>query len=678
MSSTKFEFILTPHNLKEKDFELVGREAIDLAFLVRENIPIPSSFLISTLAFDNFLVENNLVGPIAKNLKKVRPFIKQTAVEASIEIKKLIIEANISESLKKELTYAYNKLSENNENPIVTMITSDIIDERYIPEKKIKPDEILLQGIDDLIIQIKNYWASLFSEDAIEYRANGYYKGEISVGLIIQKLIRAEITGYGYSSTINSNDLIEVKAVFGIDSENFNLFADTYNVLKKNFNVTNTHIIPQDYMFIHELKPTDKQNFLRVDLSDMWKKSPKLDEDTIVYIAKIVKKIESLFRQDVIVKWGIEAGALFILSLDPLVYPQSELNTKQVIEKKDKKEDKRNQEPDIDKLAEEVIEIVEGKEEAPIIESSNSIQSYEVNVESEIAFPLLKKDKEPEDGSVKYLNEFNFDYGIYLDISKMNSKHLSALNYFSGSFYDGTEMILNNNILPEEYATNQRVLINLLEKYALDLSTAARCEIHKPIIYQLSTISQMELKLLGIDENKYKYNLDERFIDYPESLGIEIMAIKKSRQQHNSRNMHVSISGLRNLSNLQDIERMFETSGLKRSNAFRIYAEVCVPSFIFELDRIERNRIDGIIVNYSKLLKALTFRSELREVDHLVGIQTLELLKNIAKAKNLEFIVRLNNYSLDLIRYIHSIKPQSLIFTSVPTEETLKIIESDH
>lgn len=94
------EFILIPKNLRERDFELSGREAIDLAFLVKENIPIPSSFIISTVAFDEFLVSNNLVSPIAKELKKVRPFIKQSAKEASASIKKLIMEAKLPEKLQ--------------------------------------------------------------------------------------------------------------------------------------------------------------------------------------------------------------------------------------------------------------------------------------------------------------------------------------------------------------------------------------------------------------------------------------------------------------------------------------------------------------------------------------------------------------------------------------------------
>ncbi|MBE2280693.1 MAG: hypothetical protein IAE91_09905 [Ignavibacteriaceae bacterium] len=675
MAAQKPEFILIPKNLKERDFELSGREAIDLAFLVRENIPIPSSFIISTLAFDEFLVENNLVAPIAKELKKVRPFIKKTAVEASAEIKKLIMDSELPNKLSLELEHAYKKLSENNENPIVTLIISNIIEEKYVPTQNVNTGEVLLQGIKDLEYQLKIAWSKLFSDEAIEFRANGYYKGEISVGIIIQKLIRAEVSGLTNSSTLFNKNEIETKAVYGIDNEEFEEHCDSYIVDAKSFRILNTHIIPQDYMFIHDLKTNSKSNFIKVDLSPTWKKNSKLDEDSIIYISKVTKKIQGLFKQEVSVRWGIEAGEIYILSLDPLVFPKVE--EKAVKDKKkeenNSKKEKVGNEPDIEKLAEEVIDIVAGKEDVPVIEE---VKTEQENVNENVTFPDLKNDKSPEDEKLKYIDEFMFESGVFLDISKMNSKHLSALQYFSGSFFDGTEMLLNNNILPEEYSQNKQVLLNLVEKYSLDLTTAARCEIHKPIIYQLSSISALELKLLGLNENKYKYNLDERFIDYPESLGVEVMAIKKSKVTHNSRNINISIPALRNLSNLDDIEKVFASSGLKRSSTFRIYAEVSIPSFIFELDRIGRNRIDGIIVNYSKLLRALTFRNEIREVDNLIGEKMLELLKTIAKEKNLEFIVRLNSYNMNLVKFIHKLKPQEIIFTNIPSEETLKLLSS--
>lgn len=679
MSAKNPGFILDPKNLKEKHFELVGREAIDFAFLLKENIPIPSSFVIATTAFDDFLMHTNLVGPIATSLKKVRPFIRKTAVEASAEIKNLIMAAQISDNLTRELEDAYKKLSKHNENPIVIMMQSHIIDERFTPPPSAPLQEIILQGIDDLIYQIKSAWAELFSVDAIEFRANGYYHGEITVALIVQKLIRAEVSGIANSATHVSKNEIEIQAIYGIEHEKTVEFADEYIIDAKSLKVTHVHAVQQDFMYIHELNQRDKNKYLKIELSSSWKKNQKLDSDVLRYLAKITKKIKDIFRQDVSLKWGIESGEIFILSLDPLVLPVEDIVNIQKNEQletlrksENKKKVSKEKDPDIDELAKEVIEIVENQMEENI-PGIPGIQEEGVK-ESDIALPKLTKDKEPEDEKIKYLDEFRFNSSLYLDISRMNSKHLSALPYFSGSFFDGTEMILNNNVLPEEHLEDKSTLIHLFDKYSLDISTAARCAIHKPMMYQLSSISEFELQLLGVSESKYKYTLDERFIDFPESLSLEVMAIRKSITHHNNKNIQICLPSLRNLSNLEDIKKVLETNGLKKTAAFRLYAEVGIPSFIFELDRMQKNELDGIVVNYSRLLKALVFRNEIRDTDHVIGIKALQLLKAIAQEKNLEFAIRLNIYTDEVINAIAELHPNTLIFTSIPSEATLKVI----
>lgn len=656
----KTDFILEPKNIKEKDFELVGREAIDIAFLVKENIPIPSSFIVSTLAFDNFVISNNLVTSIASYLKKVRPFIKQTALEASNGITKLIMDGQISDDLYSEVELSYKRLSLNNENPIVTVLNSNIIEERFVPESNGIAQEFFLQGIEDLITHLKQGWANLFSAEALEFRANGYYKGEISVGLIVQKLIRTEVSGVSESATENSRNEIKIQGVYGIENLDSIQFRDTYILDKKSNKIKAKQVVEQDFMYIHEVNPFKTEKTTKVDLSAGWKKNQKLDDESIVFIGSLTKRIEQLFRQDVSIKWGIEAGKLYILSLNPLNL------TSQLVAEATKKQKVKKQEPvkvkkDMDLLVKEVLE-------------STKVQNNINQEVSSIDLPIIDKEQSVKDFDLKHIDDFSYASSLYLDISLMETKHLNALSHFAGSFFDGTQVILNNKILPEEHIDNKRELVKLMDQYSLDISTAARCAIHKPMIYQLSTISKSELNQLNIDSSKYKYNLDERFIDFPESLGIEIMALKKSRIQHNTRNLHVCISGLRNLSNLEDIEKVFSASGLRRSSSFKIYTEVCIPSFIFELDRIEKNKIDGVVVNYSKLVKSLAFRSEIRTVDHQVGLRALELISQICQDKNIEFIVRVGNLIDDLLKKIKQLKPQAIIFSSIPSVDQLKII----
>jgi len=37
----------------------------------------------------------------------------------------------------------------------------------------------------------------------------------------------------------------------------------------------------------------------------------------------------------------------------------------------------------------------------------------------------------------------------------------------------------------------------------------------------------------------------------------------------------------------------------------------------------------------------------------------------------------LNNYSDDLVKFVHGLKPQQIIFSSIPAESTLKLISTN-
>ncbi len=125
-----------------------------------------------------------------------------------------------------------------------------------------------------------------------------------------------------------------------------------------------------------------------------------------------------------------------------------------------------------------------------------------------------------------------------------------------------------------------------------------------------------------------------------------------------------------------DLRKIILSQELKRTNAFKFYCEVAVPSVIFDLENFDNNDLDGIIVNYSKLLKMTSFRSEIRETDHEVGLKELQLLHKLCLEKNFELFIRLDNFNDNLLHEIIKLKPTGIIFSSIPTQQTLTEIKT--
>ncbi len=679
-------YIINTKNLREKDFELVGSEAVDNALLAAEGILIPPSFVITSITFDDFLTAADLIGPISKSLSKVRPFIRETARDASEEITSLILNARFPSIMAEPISHAYQNLVDNNEQPLVSMLPSNIIDPKFSSNGKILTESVLIKGINDLLYNIKLAWLTLFTTDAIEARANTYYKGPLSLGLIIQKKVRPEVSGKAYSIELDENDkhTIQINALYGIEHASISLNdSDVYKVNKKEVKISERNIKPQEEMFVTKHKfEKGEDPYIQVEISPAWRNAQKIDDAKILNIAKIISRVEEKFKVPIDITWGIETGDIYVLNLKPQKKEEEtrhgESQPSDVTQHKKihtrLEPDKKASEPNIKELTEEIQAIVENEKKLPeVIEQINE-EAQEQTIERPLVLPELVVE-EVENVKLKSVQEFNVKTPLFLDISTMNSRVLTALNNFSGSFYDGTELVLNNNTLPEEYKGNSNKLTELIEKYALDISIAAKSTGDKPLIYQFSTITDYELKLLGIQDGKYKYNHDERFIDFPEALSVEAIAVKKALQQNNSKNLSICFPGVRNLKNLQDLTKVINTQGLKKNHNFKFYVEVSIPSFVFEFDKIGKSDINGIIVNYSKLLKLSSHRTELREADQTVGFKQLQLLKTLASEKNMEFFVKVDIYNDDLLDELIKLTPNGIIFTHVPSKGAIDNIE---
>ncbi len=706
-------YILNLRNIKEKDLDLVGREAIENSLIIREGIPTPMSFIVTSSAFDDFLTASDLVDPISKALKEVRPFIKHTAKDASDKITRIINAAQFPTILERPIIESYRNLS-HIEQPFVTVQASNIIDPKFVPNTQNDHVAVNIRGEKALLDAIKKAWSSLFSIEAIELRTNGYYQGPISTGVVIQKMVRSEISGRVYSVAPNTFDqsIIEIHAIYGINNENIDITtnADIYKLDKKTGKFIEKTIIPQDYMLVRRGKANENENpDIQVEISHGWKKQQKVDDNRILRIGLGAKRLENLLNTPIEISWGIEAGELYFFIVKEIDMPKAKLQTKSLestridtnepkediaVDRFAKKSEPKKEKPNFNNLIREVKAIVSGEKELvfehtkikpldkPLFEDQDEIipnvilpnTVEKTNTEEKKIQQHYQYDPIPVE---KVTTNYETITPLYLDISKMNSGVLTSLNNFKGAYYNGTEMVLNNNVLPEEIKSETHRLSEMVERYSVDITTAAKST-NGNLIYLFSNITEVEWKLLDIAEGKYKYTSDERFIDHPEALIVEAFAVKKARNLMGSRNIHICFPAVRNMKNLMDLKQIVSLQGLRRTASLKMYAEVAIPSLIFELSKLEKNDIDGLIINYDRLLRLSVFRSQIREVDHNVVLEQIKMIQLLSRDKKLEIYINLSEVAFQekIIKELILLKPTGLIFKNAPPDSIIGVIKN--
>lgn len=682
-------YVLNPKNIKDKDHELVGEQGIELAKLYKTNLKVPESFVITTLAFDDFLTANDVIESIMSELKKVQPFIKSSALQSTENIKNVLKNTKLPSIILSPIEHAYKNLSDSG-NPIVNVYASHIIDNKYLSEKSALIFENV-KGLDDLYASIQKAYFSLFSLESIETRTNNYFKGGISIALIVQKSLASDLSGklYSFPPISREDNTLEIQAIYGSsngsrDEENS---YDIYKLDSKTGQINEKQIIPQEYMHVRKGKISKGENaFLKVQISEDWQKKQKLNDLFIEKLYNAYKKIDAEYTHDFVAKWSIVAGDIYINSVERIEKPKfndsiSLLDLTQSKEhvnsltKEEKYFDKIEKKKDetvtqeiktlnLDSLTKEIQGIVDGDLPSPEGDEANK----------KAILQKEKLDQGSNDDNTVLKENLTFLTEIFLDVSKMNSASLENVKKFNGGFFNGTEAILRNSILPEEVLNNQSDLNSLIEKISLDIATAAKTCDPSPLIYQFSNIGDFERKLLGVDENKYHSNGDERFIESPETIAVESLGVLKARNVYSNKNIRVSIPAIRNAKNFIDIKKILSSQNFRRSNSLKFYCEISVPSIIFEILDLDESALDGIIVDYNLLLRLTTYREELREVDQSIGMKMLKLIFDSAKPLGLEVIIKLNTLDTKILKQIMEFKPNALILRSEPTQEFLEVI----
>jgi pyruvate,water dikinase len=146
-----------------------------------------------------------------------------------------------------------------------------------------------------------------------------------------------------------------------------------------------------------------------------------------------------------------------------------------------------------------------------------------------------------------------------------------------------------------------------VEKLAAGLMSFARVFYPRRVVYRTNDFKTNEYRALKGGE-KYEqpeenpmlgYRGASRYIADIETFKLELAAIKKVREQY--KNLWVMIPFVRTVNELAQTIRIMEAEGLRRSEDFKIWMMVEIPSNIILLDKFIAVGIDGISIGSNDL-----------------------------------------------------------------------------
>lgn len=331
---TQTNFVVWFNDVGKEDVALVGGKGANLGEMTRAKFPVPGGFIVTSRAYYAFLRENNLTTKINHLLKTANFNNQDSLMQVSSHIKKIIIQGTMSKELVSEIFSAYQKLGGVFSDALVAVRSSataeDLPDASFAGQQE---TYLNIKGEANLLLKIKEAWASLFGARAIFYRHEKHFDHfKIGIAIPVQKMVESEASGIMFTIDPVTNDKtkITIESIFGLGELIVQgaITPDHYEVLKKDLTILHKTVTTQTKM----LKKVDTKN-KEVKISARQGKKQKISDGNIRKLAELAKKLEAhyYFPQDI--EWAIEKNHIYIVQTRPIttIKTQSTIHNDQSI-----------------------------------------------------------------------------------------------------------------------------------------------------------------------------------------------------------------------------------------------------------------------------------------------------------------------------------------------------------
>jgi phosphoenolpyruvate synthase/pyruvate phosphate dikinase len=296
--------------LRRSDASDFGGKSASLGELLSAGLRVPPGFAIGAGAFAKFIEETGVGGTIAAALARVVPRNLDTIDGAAKTIGEAMRFAPLPEAVRAEIVARYEELGAG--DPPVAVRSSALGEDSQEASQAGQQESFLwVRGIDQVCDAVRDCWVSLYTPHAISYRAALQGITESAMGVTVQLMVDAEVSGVMFTCNPVSGDpsMIAVNASWGLGIAvvGGELTPDDYLVSKVTGEVVRETVSEKSIEYV----PAPGGGTVRVEVPKERRGEPCLGSEEIAALVDVARRIEDHYGTHQDVEWAIErAGSL--------------------------------------------------------------------------------------------------------------------------------------------------------------------------------------------------------------------------------------------------------------------------------------------------------------------------------------------------------------------------------
>jgi pyruvate,water dikinase len=329
------EQVIWFENLKMHDVDQVGGKNASLGEMIsglaHAGVSVPGGFATTAHAFREFLRHNRLSERIDPLLQQLDVDDVTALAEAGKTVRQWVVEAPFPVELENAITAGYKKLTGDADDPPAVAVRSSATAEDLPDASFAGQQETFLnvQGLDQVLVAVKEVFASLYNDRAISYRVHqGFAHEEVALSAGIQRMVRSDIGSAGVMFTLDTEsgfkDAVFITSSYGLGETVVQgaVNPDEFFVHKGNVEAHRPAILRRNLgskaikmVYGNEEGP----RVVTVDVPEEDRQRFSLTSEQVESLAGMAITIEKHYGRPMDIEWGLDGsdGQLYILQARP-------------------------------------------------------------------------------------------------------------------------------------------------------------------------------------------------------------------------------------------------------------------------------------------------------------------------------------------------------------------------
>ncbi len=313
------EFIVDLAETSASDLPTVGGKAGKLGELVRQGLPIPPGFVITTAAYQAFVDATSLKTELPATLASIRPDQPATVEAAAQKLRSLFESTPFPADLGATIAAAYESFVAKHAvrfSAVRSSATAEDLEGASFAG--LQETYLNVTGTDNVLAAVKRCWGSLFTPRVLVYRQRkGFDHSEVRLAVLVQKMVDAVVSGILFTKDPNTgeNHMI-VEAAFGLGEAvvGGEVTPDHYVVDGATLKLVHKQISEQKVQLLR----AETGGNVRVEIPAAQRTAQKLPDARLQRLVSLARVIESHYRRPMDIEWCGDAESLYIVQARPV------------------------------------------------------------------------------------------------------------------------------------------------------------------------------------------------------------------------------------------------------------------------------------------------------------------------------------------------------------------------